>query len=411
MKNTQTSLAIDVSHILAWQGRLTGIERVEHNIIKHYYGQNTARFVTWDPKICNFIVLSNKTVEDLVLLRNSPDNSALVSSNPIKKVFVRVYKLVKKIRYAKSENVTYIPAPNESFLVLAGLWDDNKYIAGLKALKSNDIKIVHVVYDMIPIVQPQYVVEFLPPVFEAYMTAVLPNCAALLAISDSTARDTEQVLSSRNLNVPPIMSFRLGDDLPETGAAHKPQNSEDDFYLSVSTIESRKNHTLLYYAYKLAAEKGIVLPKTIIVGKRGWHTEDFQYVVERDPTVNSKIVIMDSVDDDELCWLYKNCQAVVFPSFYEGWGLSVAEGLYYGKVVFSSNTSSLQEIGGSLVDYFSPNSPDELLELMRSYLDNSHKQATRQAEIRATYKTASWVESAQEFEAKLISLLKNKQIK
>src|SRR3989344_3313550 len=111
MKNIPKPLAIDVSHILAWQGRLTGIERVEHHIINYYFGKEAVRFVTWDPAINSFIVLGNKAIEDLILLRPNQDNLPVGSQTSIRKVFVRADKLMKKIRTYKPVEKAYAPAP------------------------------------------------------------------------------------------------------------------------------------------------------------------------------------------------------------------------------------------------------------------------------------------------------------
>ncbi len=404
-----SSIDIDVSHIMAWQGRLTGIERVEYHLINYYFNKTEARFVAWDPTLDKFVILEKPDIKRLILEKPfKTDQGEPVKSTRslINRVVQKLERQLKHTRQStKSGPEIYEVKSGQNLVVLAGLWDNMSYVHGLQSIQKSGVKLVHVVYDMIPILQPQYIVDFLPPIFESYITTILPICSGVLAISESTARDTELVLKARGLNVPDIKAFRLGDDLPESGPAVKPFGVNDNFFLSVSTIESRKNHILLYYAYKLAAERGTELPEMIIVGKRGWHTENFQYLVENDPVTKDKIRIMDNIDDSGLRWLYENCQAVIFPSFYEGWGLPVAEGLYYGKVVLSSNTSSLPEIGGDLVDYFSPYSSEELLSLITTYHQEPKKLAAREKEITLNYKTVEWLGASKEFDNKLSRIL------
>ncbi len=394
-------LDIDISHIMTWQGRLTGIERVEYHLTEYYYQQNYVRFVAWDSAQKCFIEIGRPDVKQLILNRPfsiEPHDNQDIFNSTTKRI---IAKLNHKLRKPKLSDDRYRLSAERPVLVLAGLWDKTDYILGLKQLQAGGASLVHVVYDMIPILQPQYVVDFLPPIFKEYMLTVLPLCKGILAISESTARDTAQVLEDHGLSTPPITAFRLGDDLPAEQPKKKPAEDIQDFLLNVSTIESRKNHMLLYYLYKLAAEKGEKLPNMVIVGKSGWHTEDFIYLVERDSAVKDKIKILNNTDDGELCWLYKNCKGVIFPSFYEGWGLPVAEALRYGKLVLSSKTSSLTEVGGTLVDYFSPNSADEVLELILGYLKNPRKLETREKEIATKYQTTSWQNAALQFDNKL----------
>ncbi|PLS81050.1 glycosyltransferase family 1 protein, partial [Candidatus Saccharibacteria bacterium] len=111
----------------------------------------------------------------------------------------------------------------------------------------------------------------------------------------------------------------------------------EEFIICVGTQEVRKNHALLYYAYKLGLQKQMRLPRLIIVGREGWLTDDIRRMITTDPYVGSLITPMKDVGDEELTWLYQNALFAVFPSFYEGWGLPIAEAVHHGKLVLSSN--------------------------------------------------------------------------
>ena len=65
-----------------------------------------------------------------------------------------------------------------------------------------------------------------------------------------------------------------------------------------------------------------------------------------------RIVLPGQIDDDERLWLYQNCQAFLFPSLAEGFGLPVLEAMSLGKPAFLSQRTSLPEVGGSLAFYW-----------------------------------------------------------
>ena len=79
----------------------------------------------------------------------------------------------------------------------------------------------------------------------------------------------------------------------------------------------------------------------------------------------------------------------VYPSYYEGWGLPVAESLSFGKVSLASTASSLPEVGGQFADYFSPNSAPELLDLIVKYTNKKNRQ-DRQQFIKTNYQPVTW---------------------
>ena len=98
--------------------------------------------------------------------------------------------------------------------------------------------------------------------------------------------------------------------------------------------------------------------------------------------------------DRELEFLYRNCRFTIMASLYEGWGLPVGESLSYGKTAVISNTTSLPEVGGDLVEYCDPASVDSIVEAcLRLIADPAHR-AALEARIAAT-RLRSWDDVAE----------------
>jgi hypothetical protein len=212
----------------------------------------------------------------------------------------------------------------------------------------------------------------------------------LFPISKSTESDLLKFCNELSIQKPNTEVIRLGDELEGVDKAKNPTvKINKDFLLCVGTIEIRKNHMLLYYVYKLAQERGIALPQLVIVGRPGWLADDTYHILRKDREIAKKVTIIKDASDSELAWLYKNCQFTVYPSMYEGWGLPVAEAMQYGKVAVASRASSITEIAGDLLDYFSPYSTDECLALIVKYLDKDIRSAT-EASIKSGYISTSW---------------------
>ena len=74
------------------------------------------------------------------------------------------------------------------------------------------------------------------------------------------------------------------------------------------------------------------------------------------------------VDEAELVLAYNTALALVFPSFYEGFGLPVLEAMACGTPVLASNSTSIPEVGGDAALYFNPYNPDEIRFAMESVL-------------------------------------------
>jgi glycosyltransferase involved in cell wall biosynthesis len=409
---------IDITQLVHWGGGLTGIPRVMNELSLRYAKQPDTLFVVWNKEADCFYELDiHKSLSQrgqgifFKSKKETPSVAAAVDQKTPQERFLSVLKRAAKkaekynpemykkaaSRFNKTIQVNAGPivqmAPRDELIVLWGEWGDEKYRAALLRAKEQRVTLIQVVYDMLPIVTPQYSGHSTAAMHD-YYTQIIPICDLVLSISEYTKKDLAEWLRDQKLIVPKIEVFRLGDDF----ALSEPKKPTDDLFtkmvakepyiLCVGTVEARKNHTLLYYVYKLAKNRSVKLPKLVIVGRRGWKTDDIFDIISSDPDVKDNFVFMQGISDEELSWLYRNCMFTVYPSFYEGWGLPIAESIAYGKPCLSSNTSSMPEVAGDLIDYFSPLSTDEcfnaLVKLLSGKeLDNATKRISK-------YKITPW---------------------
>ncbi len=165
------------------------------------------------------------------------------------------------------------------------------------------------------------------------------------------------------------------------------------FWLSVGTIEPRKNHERLLDAYRiLEATSGTALP-LVMAGGQGWLLKHFHTFLEG-LTPNVDVILPGYVSDEELKWLYRNCFGFVYPSEFEGFGMPVLEALGLGAPVLCSNTSSLPEAAGEAALFFDPLDPQSIAATM---LRLSRNEVNREVLISAGFdhaKRFSWARSA-----------------
>jgi glycosyltransferase involved in cell wall biosynthesis len=70
--------------------------------------------------------------------------------------------------------------------------------------------------------------------------------------------------------------------------------------------------------------------------------------------------MLDYVEETELSDLYKNAQAFVYPSLYEGFGLPILEAMSLGCPVIAANTTSIPEVSGDAAILVEPTDKIEL---------------------------------------------------
>jgi hypothetical protein len=383
-------LIIDITELVTWQGKLTGVPRVMNELHMRFKNNNNAVFVFWDSSTKGYIETDYPNNENNDNQESSIKKTLLKSQyiNLLIPTYNRI--LVKSAQTFRGKNISSLNEKKFNFskgdtLLIMADWhgSDGNFVDYLQSIHESGVSLVQMVYDLIPLVTPQYSGHS-TTYLANYAEKVYPICSKLVAISKNTKRDIVKVLESKKIKIPPIEVIRLGDDFsyaipikPKEEIFADSKINRGDFILCVGTIEARKNHTLLYYVYKLANSRKIKIPKLVIVGRLGWQSENIYEFINNDPDVKNKILIMQNVDDNELSWLYQNCLFSIYPSFYEGWGLPIAESISRGVPCLSSDTSSMPEIAGSLARYFSPYSPDDCLEVISKMQDRKNLNKVR----------------------------------
>lgn len=138
----------------------------------------------------------------------------------------------------------------------------------------------------------------------------------------------------------------------------------DEYILSLSTLEPRKNLGLLIRAFTELVEKDKFKIPLVLAGRKGWKIDEELESI--DQKVKDKIIFTNFIDDDDLPVIYGNTRLFVFPSMYEGFGMPPLEALACGASVLSSDSSSLPEVLGNNVSYFHSG---DLVDLKRQLLE------------------------------------------
>jgi glycosyltransferase involved in cell wall biosynthesis len=169
----------------------------------------------------------------------------------------------------------------------------------------------------------------------------------------------------------------------------------EKFWLSVGTVEPRKNHKRLLEAYvTLKAHAGDAFP-LVIAGAEGWLMKDFKSHVD-ELGLQKDVICLGYADDDSLRWLYQNCFAMLYPSLLEGYGLPVVEAMTLGAPVITSNVSSLPEVVGSAGLTVDPTKEGEIYGAMRKLVSDPAYRLDLKRRSIAQAQKFSWQRAAKE---------------
>lgn len=191
--------------------------------------------------------------------------------------------------------------------------------------------------------------------------------------------------------VRPAFGVALAEDcLQEVRARY---HLSDRYLLTVSTVEPRKNLSVLLDAYTLLRQQlGDACPQLVIAGRQGWHYED---ILQHMQALQGYVHFLGHIPDQDLIALYQMATCLIFPSLYEGFGLPVVEAMTAGCPVITTTSSSLPEVAGDAALLVDPLDRAAMAQAMQRVVQDEPLRQSLIAAGRIQAARFSWEKTAQ----------------
>lgn len=186
-----------------------------------------------------------------------------------------------------------------------------------------------------------------------YQRTMMPisirRAARVIAVSENTKMDLLRLCRADPARVQVVYNGVEGRfrpiAKPEVEEFRRQRGLPERMILFVGTLEPRKNVTTLLKAYALLRKTGRTEVPLVIAGGRGWlYGPTLALAEELD--LGEHVFFPGYVSDTELPLWYNAAEIFVFPSLYEGFGLTPLEAMACGTPVIVSSASSLPEVVG-----------------------------------------------------------------
>lgn len=248
-------------------------------------------------------------------------------------------RLTRLLKRTFPGRVTYMNVGHSNLL--------DEVLSGWKSLEQSTVVVL--VHDTIPLDHPAWQRPGTVGAFEDRMRAVATNADMVLCISAETQKRVSHWFTAFG-RLPKTVVAPIGIDLtlPDKDALPKHLPPPGPYFVSVGTIEPRKNHNLLLDIWDELAGDHDDVPTLVIAGARGWRNEDlFQRLDAKPPNV----VEVSGLSDGALTALLEGAAGLLFPSRAEGFGLPPAEALALGVPALCSDLPVFHEILGHSAIY------------------------------------------------------------
>jgi glycosyltransferase involved in cell wall biosynthesis len=407
--------ATDLAHWAGHSDRLTGIQRVQLNIVSSlarehggevirgvFFDRDSRAFYEFDP--ASLARAQEFSAEGLLIDLGLQQTSRIFPSRvqinsylrqaargklqrTLKKADIYFSALVvparlrskglapsgrNQVRPVAVKKITALP-PDSCLACLGTTWAFPELWRFAAEHRARGGDVLQMVHDLIAVSDPQYFRTTIITRFRRWLDEALQYASQFACVSSYVAGDLRRYAAERN-RAPSIHATRLAHEFvgfernaeiplpPElTELAHR------EFVLAAGTIDARKNGISLLHTWRrLIGESGDKTPLLVFAGMYGRvGGSQVRAVLEGDARFAEFVRVVHGPSDQALAWLYKHCLFSAFPSHAEGWGLPVGESAWFGSLCVASKAGAIPEVCGELMDYIDPADTEDISRAVR----------------------------------------------
>jgi glycosyltransferase involved in cell wall biosynthesis len=233
-------------------------------------------------------------------------------------------------------------------------------------------KVTATIYDMTCWLMPEMHTDANVAATKEYAERILRHADGLIAISESTRQDSIRILGLREDSIrviyPGVSDAFFQVTEPDIEGLRQKYAMPDCYLVFVGCIEPRKNLTRILDAWDLLPLSTRADCQLVAIGPLGWEKSE---TTARLLGGGGGVRYLGYVPEEDLPALMAGATALVYPSYYEGFGFPVVQAMAVGTPVITSGVSSLPEIAGDAALFVNPHCTGEISDALRQVLSSA----------------------------------------
>jgi len=279
--------------------------------------------------------------------------------------------------------------------------ESDEYVTTLRRQRVRPIFMVH---DLIPITHPHFCRSGEQEKHLARLRNAIHVASGIICNSQATKDALSEHCTEQGWVAPPFAVALLAPDLPV--ASHSTGPSEKPYFVFVSTIEPRKNHIMILRIWqKLVTQMGEAAPRLIIIGQRGWGYSEVTDLLANSSLLKDAVTQVSTCTDAQMVNYFQHAQALLFPTFTEGYGMPVVEALVHNLPVIASDLPVFREFAGNIPEYVNVGDEAAWEELIRDYSRTDSRLRLAQTERLAGFSSPTWKDHFNQVDSFLAELV------
>ena len=287
------------------------------------------------------------------------------------------------------KNVTPVVVPPKARHALSfRWWFDVKIPLALKKYKADvfvspdgfcslitKVPQVVVIHDLAFIHHPKFIPTIHRIFYKRYTPLFIRKASVVATVSEFSKKDIVDqyhVDEQKIINVSSAAKTIFQPVEWDEKEAIKTQYADGcEYFVFVGGIHPRKNLLNLLKAFSLFKKRQRSNMKLLVAGRMAW---DYDKITEKMETYKFRqdVKLLGYMGEAALAKLVAAAYALVFPSYFEGFGVPILEAMQSHVPVITSNTSSMTEVGETAALYADPADPADIADQMKRIFTNEN---------------------------------------
>ncbi|MFH1724562.1 MAG: glycosyltransferase family 1 protein [Elusimicrobiota bacterium] len=258
---------------------------------------------------------------------------------------------------------------------------------------------VTTVYDLFPVVHPEWTTPYLTDLWNSVLKPGMDRVDKVIAISEHTKKDLVERWNVKPERIEVILwgvdrsRFRPL-EAPALEVVRSRYGLPARYLLMIGPFDPWCDPANSIRALA-ALPDSLADTHLVMAGQPGACHDAARRLIE-DAGLAGRVRWLGHVPQDDLVGLYNLADALVFASYYEGFGLPVLEAMACGTPVVTSNVTSLPEVAADAALLVAPDDVDGLRDALRRVLDDDALRRTLRDKGLRRAASATWEKTARD---------------
>lgn len=338
--------------------------------------------------------------------------------------FIFIFDRPYNEKFIFSDNVIpVVTGPAARHPVLWKLWYDIKVPRVLKKYKADvfvsadgfcslttSVKQLLIIHDLSFLHFPKFIRKSHLLYYKYFTPRFLDTAKSVVTVSEFSKNDIVQQyrIGPERIGVIPNAAREIFKPLAVDikDEVKKKYTEGREFFIYAGSIHPRKNLKNLLKGFSLFKKRQKSNWKLVLAGRLAWMYDDFLRELET-YKYRHDVIMTGYLDEAELAKLLGSAYTLVYPSYFEGFGMPVIEAMQCGVPVITSSNSAMAEVAGAAALYADPSDHNDIGEKMMSiYKDEQLRERLVNDGLQRA-RNFSWEKSSGELWKEILHLAEN----